>query len=198
MTPGIAYCAECGRPAAVDEFARFGSTLVCANCKNTYAQKLREGVAPAGVQIYGGFWIRFGAYMIDAIILAIVGSVLQLAFTGTMVTMPEVRPGAQPSDVFGPMLAALGVVTVLNMAVAACYEALFVAKTGATPGKMIAGLKVVRPDGSPLGIGRAFGRYFAKLLSSLTLLIGFIMAGFDSQKRALHDMVCDTRVIRPQ
>jgi uncharacterized RDD family membrane protein YckC len=30
----------------------------------------------------------------------------------------------------------------------------------------------------------------------LALLIGYIIAGFDSQKRALHDMICDTRVIR--
>jgi uncharacterized RDD family membrane protein YckC len=27
-------------------------------------------------------------------------------------------------------------------------------------------------------------------------MIGYIMAGFDSQKRALHDLLCDTRVIK--
>ena len=195
VTPGISYCAECGRPAPTEEFARFGTVLVCADCKNTYAQKLREGVAPVSTAVYAGFWIRFGAYAIDAIILAIVGTVLQLAFTGTMLSMPDVKPGTQPSEMLAPMLAAIGALTVLNMAIAACYEGLFVAKTGATPGKMIAGLKVIRPGGSPIGTGRAFGRYFAKILSSITL-VGFILAAFDSEKRALHDMICDTRVIR--
>ena len=195
-TPGILYCAECGRPAPAGELARFGNVLVCADCKNSYAQKLREGVAPAAAQLYAGFWIRFGAYLIDTMILAVVGSILQLAFTGSMLNMPEVKPGMQPAEIFAPMLAAMGFVTLLNMAIAACYEGFFIGKTGATPGKMIAGLKVVRADGSPVGTGRAFGRYFAKILSSLTLLIGFIMAGFDSQKRALHDMICDTRVVK--
>jgi uncharacterized RDD family membrane protein YckC len=34
------------------------------------------------------------------------------------------------------------------------------------------------------------------MVSAMILMIGYIMAGFDSQKRALHDMICDTRVIR--
>jgi uncharacterized RDD family membrane protein YckC len=63
---------------------------------------------------------------------------------------------------------------------------------------MALNLKVVRPDGSPLSLGRAFARYFAKVLSGLILGIGFIMAGFDSQKRALHDRLCDTRVIKTE
>jgi uncharacterized RDD family membrane protein YckC len=33
-------------------------------------------------------------------------------------------------------------------------------------------------------------------VSAILLCIGYIMAGFDSEKRALHDMMCDTRVIR--
>jgi uncharacterized RDD family membrane protein YckC len=57
-------------------------------------------------------------------------------------------------------------------------------------------LKVVRPDGGPISLGRAVGRYFAKIVSGIILMIGYIMAGFDSEKRALHDMMCDTRVIK--
>jgi uncharacterized RDD family membrane protein YckC len=55
---------------------------------------------------------------------------------------------------------------------------------------------VIRPNGAPVTLGRAFGRYFAKWLSYLTFLIGFIIAAFDGQKRAMHDMIADTRVIR--
>jgi len=82
------------------------------------------------------------------------------------------------------------------MAVGATYESVFVGRLGATPGKMALGLKVVRPDGGPISLGRAVVRYFAKVVSGIILMIGYIMAGFDSQKHALHDMICDTRVIR--
>jgi uncharacterized RDD family membrane protein YckC len=57
-------------------------------------------------------------------------------------------------------------------------------------------LRVVRADGSPVGYGLAAGRYLSKILSALILLIGYIMAAFDEQKRALHDRICDTRVVR--
>ena len=69
-------------------------------------------------------------------------------------------------------------------------------RVGATPGKMALGLKVVRPNGGPITLGRAVGRYFAKRLSSITLGIGYIIAGFDAEKRAMHDMIVDTRVVR--
>ena len=54
---------------------------------------------------------------------------------------------------------------------------------------MALGLKVVRPNGGPVNLGRAVGRYFAKWLSSITLGIGYIIAGFDAEKRAMHDMI---------
>ena len=93
-------------------------------------------------------------------------------------------------------MAAAGGTMLLQVAVAAVYVIWFVGKFGATPGKMALGLKVVRAGGSPVSIGLAFGRYFAKMLSGFILLIGYIMAAFDVQKRALHDMICNTRVIR--
>lgn len=75
------------------------------------------------------------------------------------------------------------------------YYVYFWSKHGATPGKMALGLKVVTPDGGPISVGRSFGRYFGYILDSFTLLIGFIMAGFDDEKRTLHDRICNTRVI---
>ena len=93
----IRYCAECGRPTPAGELARFGDVLVCANCKQTYAQKLREGAATTGVIVYGGFWIRFVASLIDSIILGTVGAVLQLAFVGSLFTAVPVEPGVPPS-----------------------------------------------------------------------------------------------------
>jgi uncharacterized RDD family membrane protein YckC len=93
-------------------------------------------------------------------------------------------------------LMALGVEYLIGLAIGATYEGVFVSRFGATPGKMALDLKVVRPDGGSISLGRAVGRYFAKMVSAIILGIGYIMAGFDSQKRALHDMICDTRVIK--
>lgn len=195
--PETLFCAECGHPTLADELARFGAVMVCPNCKERYAQKLREGVTPARAMNYGGFWIRFVAYLIDGIILTIAGTILQFAFVGSLRNVVPLEPGVQPGpEVFARIIGTAGLAGLINLAIAATYEAFFVSKLGATPGKMALSLRVVRPDGSLLGLGRAFGRHFAKILSGLILLIGFIMAGFDSQKRALHDMICDTRVIR--
>jgi uncharacterized RDD family membrane protein YckC len=195
--PETLFCAECGHPTPADELARFGTVLVCPNCKGRYAQKLREGVTPARAMVYGGFWIRFVAYLIDVIILAIVGSVAQLFLVGSLRNVVPPQPGVPPGpEVLGRMFGAIGLASLISIAINAVYEGLFVGKLGATPGKMALRLRVVRADGSPVTLGRAFGRYFAKILSGLTLLIGYIIAGFDSQKRALHDMICDTRVIR--
>jgi uncharacterized RDD family membrane protein YckC len=61
---------------------------------------------------------------------------------------------------------------------------------------MACGIKVVRPDGDRVSYARALGRYFAEILSGLILAIGYIMAAFDSEKRALHDHICSTRVVK--
>ncbi|HUE23586.1 MAG TPA: RDD family protein [Bryobacteraceae bacterium] len=188
MEPGpvqMRYCSECGQPWPQEELAHFGDQLICSNCKIAYTQKLREGVASAATFQYAGFWIRFVAMIIDGVILFVVSVVVQLLFA------PMLRNGRM--DV---MLMALGFEYLIGMVIGATYEGVFVSRFGATPGKMALDLKVIRPDGGPLSLGRAVGRYFAKIVSGIILAIGYIMAGFDSQKRALHDMICDTRVIR--
>lgn len=47
-TPPVAggvLCAECGQSFALENVVQFGSVWVCAGCKPTYVQKVREGVA---------------------------------------------------------------------------------------------------------------------------------------------------------
>ncbi|HVE13950.1 MAG TPA: RDD family protein [Elusimicrobiota bacterium] len=70
------------------------------------------------------------------------------------------------------------------------------ARSGQTPGKRFAGIAVVRGDGGPVGPGRALGRYAAWLLSFGTLGLGFLAALLGAQKKALHDYLAGTRVIR--
>jgi len=89
------------------------------------------------------------------------------------------------------VLAQVGYLVIL-----AGYSTFFHGKYGATPGKMACGLKVVTPEGTPIRYGRAFGRAMAEILSRMICDIGYIIAAFDSQKRALHDHIANTRVIR--
>jgi len=184
----IRFCSQCGTPHAADDLLVLGSTVVCASCKDAWVQRLREGVLPGGLaqqhREYGGFWIRVGAAITDGIILWMLEMVITLP-----ISMGIGRAGRQPFAMFGISM-------ILNMGIAVLYESAFVVYKGATPGKLALSLEVIREDGTRPGWGLAVGRYFAKLVSSLTMGVGFIMAGLDDEKRALHDRICNTRVIR--
>ena len=67
---------------------------------------------------------------------------------------------------------------------------------GATIGKIGLNLKIIRADGTAVTRSWALRRYFAMGLSLLTGTVGFLMAAFDPEKRALHDRICATRVVR--
>lgn len=87
--------------------------------------------------------------------------------------------------------------TLINLAVAWLYRALMESSSQqATLGKMAIGIKVTDIDGRRIGFWRATGRHFAQFLSSITLGIGFIMAGFTKRRQALHDKLAGTLVVR--
>lgn len=181
-----AQCNECGNSFSQDDMIRFGDSWVCATCKPLFVQKIKEGLAVAGTMDYAGFWIRFGAKFIDWIIIGFVTFIIAMPLGSFSITTPS-----SSSSVFTMVL-----LQILNYAIPASYVTFFLGKYGATPGKMACKLKVVTADNDRVSYPKAFGRYFAEILSGLLLLIGYIMAAFDDQKRTLHDRICDTRVIR--
>ncbi|MDE3168283.1 MAG: RDD family protein [Acidobacteriota bacterium] len=189
--PQIRYCPQCGRPLAVDDAAGPGG--MCATCRG--AQGLRMGAAApaAGRYQYAGFWIRVLAVIIDSLILGVVQSILQLTALRPMLGAADLQDN--PAALFAA-LGDIGVMVMVSQVISCAYEAVFVAQLGGTPGKLALGMRVVRPDGSRVDLGRAVGRYFAKILSAIVLCIGYIMVGFDAEKRGLHDRICDTRVVR--
>lgn len=154
-------------------------------------------------RVFAGFWLRFLARLIDGAILwfagQIVGGILiQFALPDALQTMAEMR--ADPQNVTPEQVAVvlqmMLLVMGLNLVIGLIYDLVFLGKYGATPGKMALGLKIERADGSGLSLGRITGRYFAQILSGLLLCIGYLIAAFDDQKRALHDYICDTRVVK--
>jgi uncharacterized RDD family membrane protein YckC len=187
------FCSECGQPHPVHEMVTIGTATVCAQCKPLYMQRMREGGQAIGVRRYAGFWIRFVARVIDTIILGVVGFIINLPLQ--MALGLGATRVTDPTAAVPMILGTFGLSMAVNLILNACYEIYFLSSRGATIGKLALGLKVIRADGGPLSVGQATGRYFAYLLNSFTLLIGFIIAGFDTEKRALHDRICDTRVI---
>jgi uncharacterized RDD family membrane protein YckC len=193
IPPAAVVCSECGGTFSPDQVIRYENRFVCAACKPAFVQKLAEGAQlknNSGTLAYAGFWIRVGAKLLDGLILSvfIIPFVIYFVFTG-------VAAGAsnRPSD-------ALAVVQLLvqlgYLALNAVYSIFFVGKYGATPGKMACGLRIVAADGSKISYLRATGRFFAEMLSGIICYIGYIIVGFDQpEKRALHDHICNTRVI---
>lgn len=193
LAPGMSFCSECGRPFPPDQLVAIGNAAVCAQCKPVFLQRVREGGQAIGARRYAGFWIRFVARMIDFVILAIAMSILTIPLT--MLFGLGMSNVADPSRNPGVFVAALAMYGLVNFAISFGYEVYFDSTRGGTPGKLILGLRIIRPDGSFMSAGQAAGRFFAYLLSGFTIYIGFIMAGFDSEKRSLHDRICDTRVV---
>lgn len=153
-------------------------------------------VVQGGRVVYAGFWKRFAAYFIDYFAVTAMTYALMIPLG----IMAGVGFGASASsnDPFatGAGIAFIGAIYLVSIAIPVLYFAwMHASKHQATLGKMAIGIKVVRADGARLTFWRAFGRLFATILSSLILMIGYIMAGFTERKQALHDMVCDTLVV---
>jgi uncharacterized RDD family membrane protein YckC len=128
--------------------------------------------------------MRFVALIIDGVVTTALTSVLIALFTDST-----------PHDYFFGTSNSVEGVDLLGFGIEFFYAPTLIAIWATTVGKRAFSAYVVRPDGSPVGFWRALGREFAKILSALILFIGFIMVGFRSDKRALHDLIADTVVV---
>ena len=126
-----------------------------------------------------GFWVRAGAYMLDGLLIAI-GQLLIFGFL-LLVGIPKIAANLCSS--------LLGIGYFIWMPAA---------NSGQTLGKMAAGIAIVRMDGSPLTYLRCLGRWAGYLVSTIVAGLGFVIAAFTDQKRALHDYLADTRVVYVQ
>lgn len=145
-----------------------------------------------GEVVYAGFWKRFAAYLIDYFVLLIpswiIGAILGV---GIGAGLGATGAAGTAAEVTAQIISGLS-----GLVISLLYYGFFHAsRGGATLGKMAIGIKVVRGNGERLTLGRSIGRYFATILSSLTLLIGYLMAAFTDRKQALHDLICDTVVV---
>ncbi len=138
---------------------------------------------------YAGFWIRLGAFIIDGIALAVINFAITVLFRVSSIALPIVFM----RHIFLPHL---GIWSFIGLVVEIAYFAGFWVWRGQTPGKMAAGVKIIRKDGSPLTWGCALLRYLGYIVSMMTLFIGFIWIAFDSRKQGIHDKIADTYVVK--
>ena len=151
---------------------------------------------------YAGFWLRFVAYLIDDILLSVIGFIISLPFIGTIIfsgiALSDLN-GCDESKLFG-IAGIIGTVLLLIITITVVcwlYFALMESsKQQATLGKMALGLKVTDMEGNRVSVGRATRRYFGKIISGMIFMIGYILAGLTEKKQALHDMIAGCLVIR--
>lgn len=144
-----------------------------------------EGDVDPGEDVtYAGFWVRFGAVIIDTIIVYVIALVVGAVM------------GLLLAAVGGPGWAGTGGM-ILGVVGAFLYFTLMESsERGATLGKRAFKLRVVTAVGNErIGFGRAVGRYFARFISMIVLYIGYLMQPFTQRKQALHDMICGTAII---
>ena len=136
--------------------------------------------------VYGGFWRRVLAGLIDALIILVVSVPLLLGIYGPDYFMnPEGRMVQGTADFLISYVFPL-VATVV-----------FWKYRAATPGKMVMGLKIVNADDfAPLTTPQAIGRYLAYIPAMLVLGIGLLWVAFDARKQGWHDKLAGTVVIR--
>jgi len=184
--PASAACAHCGTTHPVVRMTQFDDVWICADCKPLFVQRLKDGLPLGAGFVYGGFWIRFLAKVIDGFILWTISMIF--GFGAGLVL-------GSRTDLYQTQTLQLFLYFVL-IVVSAIYATWFLGTYGATPGKMACNLRVITPGGDGLSYPRALGRYLAEQLSALILLMEYVMAPFDAEKRTLHDHICNTRVIK--
>jgi len=134
---------------------------------------------------YAGFWVRFLAIFLDAIVLGIITAALT-PLVGSQVTIT--------GNTFTVNYTANAYSTLIGLV----YFIGFWAWRGQTVGMMPFNMQVVGvADGKKIDVVRGLLRYVGIILSIIPLFLGLIWAAFDSRKQGWHDKMAQTVVIRP-
>ncbi|RYZ51653.1 MAG: RDD family protein [Proteobacteria bacterium] len=142
--------------------------------------------SPEGNQVVpAGFWARFAAVVIDGLVV-------------TVISLPITLGLGMLQNKTNPSIPFMLFTNLLSMVISGCYFGYFYSKKGASPGKSVMGLRLVDyQTGTNVSFTTGFLREtVGKIVSFLSLGIGFLMAAIRKDKRALHDLITDTQVVR--
>ncbi len=152
---------------------------------------------------YAGFWIRFVASFLDTLFLALpVAIVIYFLSDGNWFDFSQYQQNMQMA--MSGNIKALNSQPQMSMKWELLFEVAVLVVTiifwkkwrGATPGKKFVHIKIVdAKTHKDITNQQAITRSIGYIVSTITLLIGFIMVGFRKDKRGLHDLLADTVVI---
>jgi uncharacterized RDD family membrane protein YckC len=142
----------------------------------------------------GGFWRRLIAFEIDLLLLALVLAIFVVA--GFIAA--EWGAGEGGMSLLEKAQAIFILIIPLTVVLGIVYFSFFHAAWGQTIGKMIFRVRVVQTSGEPLTLSLALLRTFSYLISAIPAFLGFIWIGFTPSKRAWHDLISGTIVVREQ
>lgn len=152
---------------------------------------------------YAGFWLRFVAVIIDGIIVGVAQSFIIVPILGIFGFnfATSLQDGdmseAEAMGMIAGLMATMGTTILISGIIGIVYYVLMeTSKFQGTVGKIALGLKVTDMNGEKLDISKSLIRNLCKIISSLILYIGYIMAGFTDKKQALHDMIASTLVVK--
>ncbi len=141
---------------------------------------------------YAGFWRRWLASFIDGLLAWVLFFIM---FAFRRFSHVGLFEAFSPQKLSIAHLVVIIILDCIFISILWLYHALMESSEyQGTLGKMAMGICVTGLDGERIDFGRATGRYFSKMLSALTLWIGFIMAAFTKKKQALHDIIAGTLV----
>jgi Predicted membrane protein/domain len=206
-SPTAVYCAKCGLklPEVVVQ-----NKKICTGC-GAANSPASQYCYKCGLQLpdkpgnsyelrYGGFGERLLAFFINGILSGILIFVILVVIISTKydaATLDEISANMRATGVVDSRAwSILGIFFLTFLIVTVLYSTISIGVWGRTIGKAALKLKVVKPDGSRVGIIRAFGRSLAYILNYFTLGLSFLIIAFTHKKRGLHDYIADTIVIK--
>ncbi len=146
-----------------------------------------------------GFWRRLVAVSVDTLILLLTAGPLFYGLTHLTGNPGPLRGGLGLDGILqflavDPLDILLWCAPLLGMA--ALYFILFIALSGKTPGQKLVGIRVINRAGGPPGPWRSMLRLAGTALGLAPGGLGSLWMAFDREKRAFHDYLTGTYVVR--
>ncbi|PIR62407.1 MAG: hypothetical protein COU65_03565 [Candidatus Pacebacteria bacterium CG10_big_fil_rev_8_21_14_0_10_42_12] len=145
---------------------------------------------------YAGFGRRFLAYFVDALIIFIITAVIQTSMgNNPFLALQNVNSLEEVQQMQKTTSTSLSSMMAL-LAALAYFMIFYVNYDGATPGKKLMAIKLVRDDGSKVTYPVVFIRYLATFVSAITLGVGYLWMLWDKKNQTIHDKLANTVVIK--